>query len=140
MIPRIFLDTDIVLDLLLERQPHYSSAAAVFAMADRKRIKLYVSALSFANANYILSRKIGVTESRNILRDLKALLAVLPVDEKVVELALNSEFTDFEDAIQHFCASGNNIQLLLTRNVRDYRQSQIRVITAEEFVKMTIIK
>jgi len=58
----------------------------------------------------------------------------LSVDEKIVELALNSEFRDFEDAIQHFTATENGIKVLLSRNIKDYKRAQLRVITADEFV------
>jgi len=133
---KVFLDTDIVLDLLLERQPFYASASKVFAMADKKLITLFVSSLTFANANYILCNQIGEKAAKSVLRDLKVIVKILSVDEKIVDLALNSEFRNFEDAIQHFTATENGIKALLSRNIRDYKRAQLRVITADEFIVM----
>lgn len=136
MTTKIFLDTDIVLDLLLERQPFYISASKVFTLADNKNISLFVSSLTFANANYVLCSQIGEKAAKSVLRDLKILVKILSVDEKIVELALNSEFKDFEDAIQHYTATENGIKVLLSRNIKDYKHAQLRVITADEFMVM----
>jgi predicted nucleic acid-binding protein len=134
MTTKIFLDTDIVLDLLLERQPFYTSASKVFALADRKLISLFVSSVTFVNTNYVLCSHIGEKAAKSTLRNLKIIVTILPVDEKIVGLALNSEFKDFEDAIQHFTATENGIKVLLSRNIKDYKHAQLRVITADEFI------
>lgn len=69
------------------------------------------------------------------LRKLKALINILPIDERVIEQSLNSEFNDIEDAIQYFTAVNNGIALIITRNKTDYKRSKIDVLTAEEFLK-----
>lgn len=69
------------------------------------------------------------------MRKLKTLINILPVDERIIEQALNSEFNDFEDAIQYFTAVNNGINLLLTRNKVDYKKSKITISTSEEFLK-----
>ncbi len=69
------------------------------------------------------------------LRKLKTFVNILPIDDKVIEQSLNSDFNDFEDAIQYFTAVNNGLTLLLTRNKRDYKKSKISVLTAEEFLK-----
>jgi len=74
------------------------------------------------------------------LRKLKALLKVLPIDEKVIEQALNADFNDFEDAIQYFSAINNGITLFLKRNKKDYKKSKLPVLTAEEFLKTLKLK
>jgi predicted nucleic acid-binding protein len=66
---------------------------------------------------------------------LRTFLNVLPVDERVIEQSLNSEFNDFEDAIQYFTAVNNGIKIILTRNKTDYKKSKILILTAEEFLK-----
>jgi predicted nucleic acid-binding protein len=138
MTTRIFIDTDIILDLLLQRQPFYAGASKVFALADRKLISLFVSSLTFANANYVLCDKVGEKAAKRILRDLKIIVNILPVDEKIIELALNSEFTDFEDAIQHFTATENGIKILLSRNIKDFKHAQLRVINADTYIKINL--
>lgn len=135
MAEKVFIDTDIALDLLTGREPHYQFAARLFTLADKKKLKIYISSLSFGNLNYILSRNHGSQETRKILLDFKVLVQVLPVDDKVIHLALNSLFADFEDAIQHYAAIESNLPIILTRNIKDYKRSQIQVSTPEEFLK-----
>jgi predicted nucleic acid-binding protein len=133
----VFIDTDICLDLLAERAPHYMAAARLFTLADKAKISIHVSSLSFSNLNYLLSRQYSQKEARRILHTFKTLVKVLPVDEKAIDLALNSEFKDFEDAIQYFTAIENNITVLMTRNLKDYKRAMITVMTAEDYL-MTI--
>ena len=132
---KIFVHTDIILDLLSGRQPHHDFAAQVFSLADEGEVKLFVSSLSFANVNYILSREYKGGQVRKKLLNFKTLVSVLPVNEKMIELALASEFKDFEDAIQYYTAIENDIATLLTRNVKDFRKADISVMTAEQYVK-----
>ncbi len=74
-------------------------------------------------------------EVRNVIRKFKVLVNVLPLDDKIVDLALNSEFKDFEDAIQFYTAIENGQDLIITRNQQDFKESKIPVMTAEEFIK-----
>ena len=132
---KVFVDTDIVLDLLSNREPFYIHSANLFSAADKNEIKLYVSSLSFANLNYILSKQYSADQSRKKLLKFKTLVTVLSVTDKVIELSLSSDFKDFEDGIQYFTATENNIKTLLTRNLKDYKSAQISVLTAEQFLK-----
>lgn len=132
---RIFVDTDIVLDLLGQRMPFYDFSATLFSMADKGEIKLYVSSLSFSNLNYLLSKQYSPGQARMKLLKFKTLVTVLSVTDKVVELALSSDFKDFEDGIQYYTAIENGIKTLLTRNLKDYKSAEIIVMTAEQFIK-----
>lgn len=132
---KVFVDTDIVLDLLARRDPFYEFSAQLFTEADKGNIKLYVSSLSFSNLNYILTRQFSSDSARRNLLKFKTLVNVLSVNEKIVELALSSEFKDFEDAVQYFTAIENKINTLLTRNLKDYKHSLIPVLTAEQYLK-----
>jgi len=131
----IFIDTNIVLDLLAHRIPFYSEAAKLFSLADKKKVKLSISALCLADIHYILSKQIPEAEVRRILRKFKVLVNVLPMDDKITDLALNSEFRDFEDAIQYYTAIENDQDLIITRNQPDFKESKIPVMTAGEFIK-----
>jgi predicted nucleic acid-binding protein len=135
---KIFIDTDVCLDLLAKREPHYIHAATLFTLADKGELNLFVSSLSFSNLNYLLSRQYSMTEARRILSKFKVLVQVLPVDDKVIELALNSKFKDFEDAIQYFTAIESGITFLLTRNIKDYKKAEIPVQTPELYVQARI--
>jgi predicted nucleic acid-binding protein len=131
----LFLDTNIVLDLLAHRMPFYTESAKLFSLADKKRIKLSISALCLADSNYILSKQLPEMEVRKVLRKFKVLVNVLPLDDKISELALNSDFRDFEDAIQYFTAIENDQDLIITRNQADFKESKIPIMTAGEFIK-----
>jgi len=131
----IFIDTNIVLDLLAHRIPFYSEAAKLFSLADKKKVKLSISVLCLADIHYILSKQIPEAEVRRILRKFKVLVNVLPMDDKITDLALNSEFRDFEDAIQYYTAIENDQDLIITRNQPDFKESKIPVMTAGEFIK-----
>jgi predicted nucleic acid-binding protein len=132
---KIYLDTNIVLDLLAHRMPFYPEAAKLFSLADKKKINLSISALCLADTNYILSKQHPEMEVRKILRKFKILVRVLPLDDKITELALNSEFKDFEDAIQYYTAIENDQDIIITRNHSDLKESKIPVMSAGEFIK-----
>jgi len=133
---RAFVDTDILYDLLGRRDPFYLAAAQLFTLADEGRIQLYISALSLANLHYLISKQKTEEETKEILRKFKVLVHVAPLNDKILDLALNSEFSDFEDAIQYFSALQNDIEVLITRNLKDYRKAQIAVLTAQDFIHL----
>lgn len=132
---KVFVDTDIVLDLLSAREPHYIYAAELFSLSDEESVKLFVSALTFANVHYILSKQLSATKSRKLILKFKTLVHVLPVNDKIIELALASDFSDFEDAIQYNTAIDNGITVILTRNLRDFKKSDIAVLTSQQYLE-----
>jgi predicted nucleic acid-binding protein len=134
-VTNLFVDSDIILDLLAKREPNYIHAANLFTLIDHKEVNAFTSPIVFANLHYILRKLTSNATALKSLRKLKTLINILPVDEKVIEQLLNSEFTDFEDAIQYFTAVNNKINIIITRNKTDYKKSKISVLTAEEFLK-----
>jgi predicted nucleic acid-binding protein len=131
---KIFVDTDIIYDLLAKREPFYQSAAQLFTLADEEKITITVSALSFANIHYLVSKHLSDQKAKHILRTFRILVHIAPIDDKIIDLALNSDFTDFEDAVQYYCALESESQILLTRNLRDYKKAEIPVMTAQDFI------
>ena len=131
---RVFVDTNIVLDLLAKREGFYRDASQLFSLADKQKLSLCVSSLTFANTHYLLARQLSPAAARKVLRDLNVLVLVLPLDDKVLKLALNSDFNDFEHAIQYFTAMEHNIPLILTRNLKDFKTSKIPVMTAADYL------
>jgi predicted nucleic acid-binding protein len=131
---KIFIDTDIALDLLAERLPYYTYAAQLFTLADKGKLLIYVSSLSFSNLNYLLSKQYSQKDARRILNKFKVLVNVLSIDDKIIDLSLNADFKDFEDAIQYYTSIENNINTLITRNLKDYKHANIAVLTAEDFL------
>jgi predicted nucleic acid-binding protein len=135
---KVFVDTDIILDLLSNREPFYIHSANLFSAADKNEIKIYVSSLSFTNLNYILSKQFSAEQAKKKLLKFKTLVTVLPVSDKIVELALSSDFKDFEDGIQYFTATESSIKIILTRNLKEYKTAEIPIMTAEQFLKTRV--
>jgi predicted nucleic acid-binding protein len=132
---KLFVDSDIILDLLAKREPHYTYSSRLFTLIDKKEIIAFTSPLIIANLHYLLKKMTSNASALKSLRKLKTFVNILPIDDKVIDQSLNSDFNDFEDANQYFTAVNNGLTLLLTRNKRDYKQSKISVLTAEEFLK-----
>jgi predicted nucleic acid-binding protein len=131
----LFIDTNIVLDLLAKREPFYESSAKLFSLADRNEIRMSVSSLTFANTNYVLSKLRSANEAKEILRKFKLLVHIVSLSEKIVDLALNdSAFKDFEDGLQYYSAIESNQEIIITRNQKDFKSSQLAVMSAEEFI------
>ncbi len=137
---KLFVDSDIILDLLAQREPYYIHAAKLFTLIDQRKVIAFTSPLVFANLHYLLKKQTSNVAALKNLRKLKTLINILPIDERVIEQSLNSEFNDFEDAIQYFTAVNNGITLIITRNKVDYKRSKINVLTAEEFLKTWVTK
>ena len=131
----VFVDTNIVIDLLQKRENFYQEAQELFTKADRKKLKLYISALTFANTYYILSKYYSSSEAKKILSKFKVLVEVLPTTDKIIDLALASDFNDFEDAIQFYTALESNLHVIITRNKKDFKNNLIPVVSAKEFLK-----
>jgi predicted nucleic acid-binding protein len=131
---KVFVDTDVCIDLLSGREPFNKTAEILFSLADNGKIKIYVSSLSFANIDYVLRPQYSTTYSRQIIAKFKTIVNVLSVDSKTIDLAIASDFNDFEDAIQYACAIENNLTTLVTRNIKDYKKATIKVLTAETFI------
>jgi predicted nucleic acid-binding protein len=138
MSKKVFVDSDIILDLLCRREPFYQYAAEVFTLSDMKKIELYTTSLVFANVFYILRKILGIEKAKELLRKLRIMISIVPIEEKIVDLALNSKFSDFEDGLQYFTARENKIGMILTRNVKDYKEKDILIQTPQEYLKSKI--
>ena len=136
MIQRVFLDSDIILDLLLAREPFFPAATRLFLLIQEGEIQGCVSPLIFSNLFYILRKNRSAPEAVTALRKLKLLTRVLPVDNRIIDLALASSFTDFEDAIQYYTALSNQVDAIVTRNKQDYKTAKLPILTAEELVEL----
>jgi predicted nucleic acid-binding protein len=131
---RIFLDTNIIVDLFSQRIPFYTHAAKLFTAIEKGMVEANSSSLTFANLHYILRKEKGSRQAVDVLKKLRKLVVILPVDDEVIEQALDSGFNDFEDAIQYYTALAHTIPYFITRNIKDYKASTIPVMTAEEFL------
>ena len=133
---RIFVDSDIILDVLAKRDKFYPHAAKLFTLLDKGEVSGFTSPIVFANIHYILRKEKSKEYALQSLRKLKSLISILPIDDKIIELALDSTFNDFEDAVQYHTAKSFEINFIITRNKKHYKQSKISVCTAEEYLKI----
>ncbi len=131
---RLFIDTNIVVDLLEKREPFYKSAQHIFSLSDNNELKLQVSALTIANICYLLKKTYPVSEVRKIVITFKTLVNIVSIDDKIIELALTSDFSDFEDSLQYYSALESKCDIIITRNEKDFKKSAIPVMNAERFL------
>lgn len=134
MSKRIFLDTNIIIDLLGKRDPFYKEAARLCTLADKGIITIVSSPLSFATVHYILSKFLSPEIAREKLRKFKIICDVCIVDEQIIDKGLTSSFKDFEDSLQYFSAVASNCEVIITRNTKDFKNSHLPVMTAGEYL------
>src|SRR5690606_12437488 len=132
---KVFLDTNIILDFLGEREKFYDSAAKLITLADKKLIKIFTSSVSFSNAYYLLCKYENKKSALEKMRKFKLLCNVSITNDEVVEKAINSEFTDFEDALQYFSAIATGCHLIITRDEKDFKNALIPVMNAESYLQ-----
>ncbi|RLD89761.1 MAG: PIN domain nuclease [Bacteroidetes bacterium] len=131
---KLFLDTNVMLDFLGEREPFYLSSAKIATLADKRKLTINVSALSFATVSYFLTKYEGVNKAKEKLRKFKVISEICELDELIIEKGLNSDFSDFEDSLQYFSALRAECDIIITRNGKDFKKSQIPVMTPDEFL------
>ena len=132
---RLFLDTNIVIDFLLERQEWLDDAVAILSLADAGEIEVYCSTLSLATASFFMEKaKMPQDLLRRKLSAFCEICQLSPIDENVVRLSLSSEFKDFEDALQYHSALTVNTEVIITRNGKDFTYSTLPVMTAGEWL------
>jgi predicted nucleic acid-binding protein len=131
---KLFLDTNIMLDLLGERIPFYEPIAKIATLADHGEITIVVSALSYATVSYFLSKSEGTKQTIDKLRKFNVISDICDLDATIIEKGLNSHFSDFEDALQYYSAIQSNCDILLTRNGKDFKNVTIPIMTAGEYL------
>jgi predicted nucleic acid-binding protein len=130
---RLFLDTNIVVDLLERREPCCHDAVRLFTMAYNKQVQLIVSPMTYSTASFLL-RKHGSEGVRNLLSNFRQLSRVATTNERTVDDALASQFNDFEDAMQYYTALKAKADAIITRNGKDFAGSKLPIMTATEFL------
>ena len=131
---RLFADTNIILDLLGQRLPYYYPIAKIATLAEKEEISLVVSPLSYATVNYFLTKYQSRAIAIDKLRKFKLIAEICELNSQIIEIGLNSDFKDFEDALQYFSAIKSNCSVILTRNKKDFKKSDISIMTADEFL------
>ena len=129
---KLFLDTNVVIDYLAKRQPFAEDVCQMIVMCCQRKYELCISALSFTIIYYVLKRQYGHEQLLTLLSGIEELLTICAVDCRTIEQALNSDFKDFEDAVQCYTALACGADVIVTRNVKDFTQSPLLVKTPVE--------
>jgi predicted nucleic acid-binding protein len=135
----LFIDTDVIIDFLVDRKPYSREAAIIFTLIDQKKLKGYASSLTFSNLFYVLRKIEPQKKVISKLDSLSNLLTVLKVDEQNIRNAIESGFSDFEDSIQYFCAlDSKKVEVIITRNTKDYKRTSLPIMTPGDFLKSSV--
>lgn len=133
---KVLIDSDVILDFFFDRKPFSDDASQLLILCENGQISGFVTAIMLSNIHYLLRK---TAKNEKVVEKLKMLLKIIDVittDRKAIEDALNSEFRDFEDALQNFSAQNTNeIKVIVTRNTKDYKTSKLSIMNPETYLK-----
>lgn len=131
----IFLDTNVLMDILANRQPFYKSSAEIYKLGLRKKVVLFTSSNTISTLHYLLKKFTTEENIRKSLDEVTTVLSIIPVDINIIKKSLKSNHKDFEDAIQIVSAQSiNNMDCIVTRDLKDYKFAEITVLTPDDFL------
>lgn len=131
---RVLLDTDVILDFLLERNPFFEAASEVMELSANDLFEPYISAITPVNVFYIGRKIVGAAKIRQGITDLLKLVRVSSVTRGSLEAALGLPFADYEDAVQHAVATSNGLEAIITRDLSDYKNATLQVFSPSAYV------
>lgn len=138
MVAKLFIDSDVVIDLFTDREPFVNAASEIFDLNERGKIKLYLSAISINNIYYIVRRYLGHENTIKIIEDLTEMTQIVATTQVEIVQALKNNFSDYEDSIQYSTALRiEGIEAIITRNTNDYKNSKIPVFTPTDYLKIS---
>jgi predicted nucleic acid-binding protein len=133
---RVLIDTNILLDFLLQREPFFQDAELLFDAIDSGLVVGYVTATTLTDIFYIAQKHTrSIEKARQAISEILTVMAICPVDRTVLESAFNSGLTDFEDAVQIFCAVTQGLDVILTRDKRGFLSSPVPVLSIGELLQ-----
>jgi len=136
MVSRILVDTNVLLDYLLTREPYYEDAKKIVIACAEGKVNGCIAAHSISNMFFILRKDYSIEERRAVLTNLCKIFDVEGIDKvKLLAGLQNGEFSDFEDCLQMECAKAYGAEYIVTRNVTDYKASTVEAVTPEEYLK-----
>lgn len=134
---KVIIDTNVILDYLMEREPNTECAEKIFDLCVSERLKGYVAAHSILNAYYIMRKRFSDADRRQLLLNVCKMTSIVSEDEKIIVDALKyDDFRDCEDCVVAKCAEVCNADYIITRNVKDFAESSVPAITAEDFLEL----
>lgn len=137
MVNRILIDTNVLLDYLLTREPFYEDAKNIVSACVDGKVKGCIAAHSISNMFFILRKDYSAKERREILSDLCTILDVEGIDKaKLLSGLQNEDFSDFEDCLQMECAKSYGAGYIITRNISDYKTSEVKAIMPKDYLEL----
>lgn len=134
---KILVDTNIILDVLLKREPHNRAAQVIMTKCAEREITGYLAAHSILNIFYVLRKEYSQAERRKFIRNLCEIFRISDLNAEKIMLAIdNEQFSDFEDCLQEECAVAETVDYIVTRNPADFKQSRVKVVEPDEFMKL----
>lgn len=131
---KVFMDTNVIIDFLINRPPFSIEAAKIFQYSQLGKVKVCVSSLSINNIHYVVRKLESQKKAIQLIKQLLPLIEILPVGKSTIEKALLSNFKDFEDGIQNFCAEEGKLSTILTRDTKDFSKSKLSIQTPTEYL------
>ena len=133
---RALIDTDVVLDFILQRQPFSVEASEIFTRLGNGKFEAYISAVTPINVFYFTRKAKDISGAKQAVRDLQILMNIIEINAAILQSALISGITDFEDAVQHECAAAENLDAIVTRNTKDYKNAVVKIYSPSEFLQI----
>lgn len=136
-----YIDTNVLLDLLMLREPYAGTATALFNLSATDQVNLYTSTHCIATSHYICKKLFDEPSLRKILAEVMDLLHIVAIDESILRKSLKSSHKDFEDAIQIFCAHQiKDMDGIITRNLKDFSTAEIKVFSPDDALNFILKK
>lgn len=136
MIKKVFIDSDVILDVALARNPFFKTSKIILALAENNVIIGNMSSNCVANIYYVLRKVGGDINARKFISLIVSYISVITIDHQNVLEGLKSKFSDFEDALQYYSAQEHQCEYIITRNIEDYKYSKVKVLLPEDFIKL----
>lgn len=137
---KIFIDTDVILDVVFERSPFFYDSQKVLSLIEKNYFIGFTSSLILANCYYIISNNKNKNTAAKTVSKLRSIMTVLPFTDKEIGESLNSNFKDFEDGIQYFISINNGLDTIITRNISNYKNVDIHIFMPNNFLNLEKIK
>ncbi len=133
---KALIDTDVNLDFILQRQPFFAEADEIFLRCSNAEFEAYICAITPINIFYVGRKEIGRSNVIRAIDDLLIMSKICKANSNILQTALTSPITDYEDAVQHESAVAENLDAIITRNIKDFKNASIQVYSPDEFLQL----
>ena len=137
MVYKLFIDSDVVIDFFTDRDPYANAASKLFELKEQGKVVLFLSAVSINNIYYLVRKFLGNTKAIEVISSLVEMTEIIGTTKIEIIQALKNDFSDFEDSVQFSSAlTVENLDAIITRNIKDYKNSTIAVMTPQDFLQL----